>query len=420
MQTKHDTVFLDVEQWAIGVRDKCIAYPTIGNKRTLNLNKQEIRIYDTDKYAYDISKGMGLPNLNRYKFEYLIYLAEKNGTTFYEIKSLCQNPFRINGVYSYHSLLSHNDTVYIGYNKLVFMKKEVFQKAPHKLHIKNFDKISNSPLCVFLEGETGTGKSYLAKKIHENSNRKGEFVHLNLSSFSKDLIESELFGHKKGSFTGAFFDKKGGFLQAHGGTLLLDEIDSLNINIQTKLLLFLDNHYVRPVGGLKETKVDTKIIIASGRSLLDIVRKGLFRKDLYFRITAGHKIRLQPLRKDREKIKEILSHFSQKNNICISCDLRFFYEQYDWPGNLRQLYSHLELKKNMSLGTRWIQDDHDLELQQNYQESHKDIEDGVIPLKQLKKDYVNSVFYKTRHSFNETAKLLQITPTTVKNILNKC
>ena len=160
----------------------------------------------------------------------------------------------------------------------------------------------NSDLKILISGETGTGKSHLARKVHEKSGRLGEFVAINLSSFNPQLIESELFGHKKGSFTGAIHDKTGAFSMAKNGTLFLDEIDSLPLDLQTKLLTFIDNKKFRRVGDTKEESINTRLIFASGRPLEQLVEQGSFRKDLFFRLKSGHSVEMASLRNDIPRI----------------------------------------------------------------------------------------------------------------------
>ena len=397
--------------------DQIVLYPQRGNKKTLHLIHKKVPIRHAHQFSYDSTRGLSLPNAQEDDAYYLIYLHPGEEDT-YRIKSLCGQPFKIDGVSSYESPLSHGDTVILGWNKLVFYQKEIFQSDRvvfEDIPIKN---ITQSSLNVLIQGETGTGKSYLARKIHEHSHKKGAFVHLNLASFSKNLIESEIFGHKKGSFTGALRDKKGCLLQAHKGTLFLDEIDSLSWDTQTKLLLFFDSKRLRPVGQDSEENVDTKIIIASGSPLLHLVKKGHFRRDLYYRISSGHKIVLRPLRENTQRITDILHEYEIKQAIRLSSALKDFYLQYSWPGNCRQLYAHLELKQHTFAGKYWTLDDCDRQLLEDSLQLDHSFTEDVIPLRQLKKDYVSNIFHQTNCSFEQTSKLLQIAPNTVRNILS--
>ena len=414
------TSFLGLEHCGIGISDQLLVYPAVGNRKIIGLKGREIGLKNAHRLFYNPNRELGLPNLGRDPFGHLISLRKDSRggeERFYGIKSLCEDPFKINGVYSYDSLLCHGDTVSIGLNKLTFLQKKMVSSNRNIFEVKNFETISKSSLKTFIEGETGTGKTYLAKDIHKNSDQKGEFVHLNLSSFSAGVLESELFGHKKGSFTGAFYDRKGGLVQSHKGTLFLDEIDSLTPDIQTKLLLFFDQGLVRPVGGTREERVEAKIIISSGRNLSRLVRAGTFRRDLYYRITSGHRIHLKPLRQRREKINHILQGFEADHGIFISPELKKFYRDFDWPGNLRQIYSHLELKRDLSSGKYWIKDECDLELEMGHFDADTDNE--ILPLRHMKRHYVGSVFHKTQCSFSKTAQILKVSPNTVKNILKR-
>ena len=153
----------------------------------------------------------------------------------------------MNGSQVLHGIVQENDEIRIGYSKLRFIRKFNLCSKEENNYVHNFEIMNKSDLPILIEGETGVGKTSLARKLHENSLRKN-FVHINLSAFSPTLIESELFGHLRGSFTGAHSDKKGAFSKANGGTLFLDEIDSLPRELQVKLLNFLDDKEFIPVG----------------------------------------------------------------------------------------------------------------------------------------------------------------------------
>ena len=187
-------------------------------------------------------------------------------------------------------------------------------------------KLIRSDLNILIQGETGTGKTRLARRIHDESGSSGDFVHINLSSFSPSLIESELFGYQKGSFTGAIKNKVGALASANFGTLFIDEIDSLPFALQTKLLLFLDDQKFSPVGSRQVLSANTRIIFASGRSLIDLVKRGSMREDFYFRIISGHEIRMRPLRDCPELIDRLINHFSIKNNVSLTIKLKEFYK----------------------------------------------------------------------------------------------
>ncbi|RPJ68885.1 MAG: sigma-54 factor interaction domain-containing protein [Alphaproteobacteria bacterium] len=280
------------------------------------------------------------------------------------------------------------------------------------------EEIIKSDLNIVIEGETGTGKTTLAKMIHEESGRSGRFVHLNLSSFAPSLIESEVFGHVKGAFTGAITEKRGAILEAHRGTLFLDEIDSLSIELQTKLLLFLDGHEFRSVGGSLPQKVDVRLIFASGTKMKTLIDQQKMRKDFYYRLTSGAVVPLMSLRDQTERIREICLEFEKNNFIILSSDLIDYYQQCPWPGNIRHLTSHLHKKKILSNGKKMILDrvDYDLlsdKVQACGFESHQ-----LKSLEEIKMDYCLNVYMKADKNFLKASKLLDISPNTLKSLLS--
>ncbi|MDR4506084.1 MAG: sigma 54-interacting transcriptional regulator [Candidatus Scalindua sp.] len=220
----------------------------------------------------------------------------------------------------------------------------VMKKVFHLL-----DLIENTEKPVLIEGETGTGKELLAAAIHYNSPRKDKvFIIQNCSAFNDALLTSELFGHEKGSFTGAASEKKGLFQIADGGTLFLDEIGEMNIESQAKLLRILENGSFYRLGGTKLVKVNVRIIAATNRKLEDMVKQGLFRKDLYYRINTLP-IFVPPLRNRKEDIIPLVYHFLESyikmQNLQtkeIDQDVFRMLVAYDWPGNIRELKNVVE------------------------------------------------------------------------------
>lgn len=320
------------------------------------------------------------------------------------------------------ALISHCGSIDFGYNQLRFYKKDLINKEiDPDIPSEITDEIVKSDINIHLSGETGVGKGFLAKKIHEQSQRLGRFVQINLSSFSPSLIESELFGHMKGSFTGALRNRDGAIAEAHNGTLFLDEIDSLPVNLQTKLLLFLDHKTYRMVGGYGERKSNARLIFASGRSLDDLVAKENFRKDLYYRINSGICVLIRPLRDQKESLKRLLDNFCVKNDINYSSRLLSYYQSLLWPGNIRQFLSHLEKKKILCGRGYFDLADEDFMLTQEpcttdyfiQQEAQR-----VIPLRQLESRYVHRVYNKFDRRIDLTSKALKVAPGTVKKRLN--
>lgn len=220
------------------------------------------------------------------------------------------------------------------------------------------EKAVKSQITVSITGETGTGKELVAKAIHYNSKRKNKpFVAVNVTAIPKDLIESELFGHEKGSFTGALNRRIGKFEEADGGTLFLDEIGEMDISLQAKLLRALQEKEVTRIGGNQSVKIDARVIVATHRNLLDEVKAGRFREDLYYRL-LGLPISLPPLR-DRERdiivlAKHFLDQFIKENQMArlkFNGDANEKLLQYHYPGNVRELKSIVELAAVMADGS---------------------------------------------------------------------
>ena len=216
-------------------------------------------------------------------------------------------------------------------------------KAMATVH-RTIGSVARSMATVFVTGESGTGKELAAVAVHARSGRAtGPFIALNCGAIPPDLLESEVFGHMKGSFTGAISDKPGAAAAADGGTLFLDEICEMALPLQTKLLRFLQTSTIQPVGSTKPRKVNVRIICATNRDPMDYVRRGLFREDLYYRLYVVP-IHMPPLRERGTDVVEIaeaaLTRFSAeegKDFIGLSEETRTFMLAQDWPGNVRQL-----------------------------------------------------------------------------------
>lgn len=226
------------------------------------------------------------------------------------------------------------------------------------------EKASKSNLTVMITGETGTGKELVAKAIHYHSARaKGPYVAVNMAAIPSELIESELFGHEKGAFTGALNARKGRFEEANGGSLFLDEIGEMEIHLQAKLLRALQEREVTRVGSNKVTKFDCRIIVATHRNLVDAVREGKFREDLYYRL-FGVPIELPPLRERGKDVlliaKKLVESFCKENQLTplhISKDAQDRLSAYQWPGNIRELKSVMELACVMANGDEILAED---------------------------------------------------------------
>jgi two-component system response regulator PilR (NtrC family) len=208
-------------------------------------------------------------------------------------------------------------------------------------------KIHSTKTSVLITGESGTGKELVARALHSEGVRaKGPFVAVNCGAIPDELMESELFGHKKGSFTGAIADKPGLFQEANGGTLFLDEIGELSVGLQVKLLRALQERKVKPVGQTEELEVDVRVIAATNRDLEAEVARGAFRADLYYRLNVIE-IRIPPLRQRREDLALLVEHFMKRLSaehrpVKLAPDALRKLETHDFPGNVRELENMIE------------------------------------------------------------------------------
>jgi transcriptional regulator with PAS, ATPase and Fis domain len=249
-------------------------------------------------------------------------------------------------------------------------------------------KVAPSDLTTLLIGETGTGKGLLAYAIHALSRRQErKFLAINCAAIPETLLESELFGHKKGSFTGAHQDKPGLLVEAEGGTVFLDEIGKMPLSMQGKLLHFLDTKVVRPVGGLKEHRVDVRIVCASKTDLKKLAKQGLFLEDLYYRL-LDFPLEIPPLRERRDDIQLLVQHFcerfAQELGIEVpSCGNPFqdALIQHDWPGNVRELEKCLKRAIVLAQGERVLRPEHLPDTIRGYNLTH-DTPNQIPPLRE--------------------------------------
>jgi two-component system, NtrC family, response regulator HydG len=218
-------------------------------------------------------------------------------------------------------------------------------KSPASRQLHDYIRlVAPTSMSVIIEGESGTGKEYVARTIHNLSARsKAPFIAVDCGALSKELAASELFGHMKGSFTGAVQDKTGQFEAAHTGTLFLDEVGNLSYEVQVKLLRAIQERVISPIGSNKEVRVDVRIITATNDDLAESVKTGQFREDLYHRLNE-FMLKVPPLRERPQDLDEFLNFFREaanaelgKNVSGFSAEVLQFFKNYDWPGNLREL-----------------------------------------------------------------------------------
>jgi transcriptional regulator with GAF, ATPase, and Fis domain len=248
--------------------------------------------------------------------------------------------------------------------KYSFDKTVIGQSDSLRKVFSLMEKATKTNINISITGETGTGKEVVAKAIHYNSDRKKKkFVAVNMTAIPKELVESELFGHEKGAFTGAISRKTGKFEEANGGTLFLDEIGEMDLGLQSKLLRVLQERELNRVGGNETVKLDIRIIVATHKNLAEEVKKGHFREDLFFRI-IGMPIEMPPLRERGNDILILAKHFADdfaKENklgtLHFSDDARKKLLNYQFPGNVRELKAVVELAGVMCEGNTILPDD---------------------------------------------------------------
>ncbi len=241
------------------------------------------------------------------------------------------------------------ETISRALNKLSTLDAEIISDSPEMDRVKKLIlKVAKSNSTVLIRGESGTGKELIARAIHQNSLRASEiFQAVNCAAINENLLESELFGHERGSFTGAVGEKKGLFEVADGGTLFLDEIGELDISLQAKILRALQEKQIRRVGGVKEINTDVRVVAATNRDLLKMSQDGRFREDLYYRLNVLS-IELPSLRERHSDIAVLIDYFFAKHTrdtnrkITMNPEAKRILENYTYPGNVRQLESAIE------------------------------------------------------------------------------
>lgn len=350
------------------------------------------------------------------------------------LTSLDGKPFYYNGTFVTECLVRKRDHFCFGLNECIFRGEpsaysdEFEQQILKGGYCREFLK---SSLPILIMGETGTGKTTLAKDIHENylkdEQKNGQFIHLNLASFNPQLVESELFGHFKGAFTGAIHNRIGAFAQSHGGTLFLDEIDSISPELQTKLLTFLDSGRFRPIGAESEQRSDFKLIVASGQGLENKINQGLVRNDFAYRISSGAIIRLSPLRQNSSRLKSIIFDLAKKYRKVVDRELMDFYLSYAWPGNYRELSGHIQKKCLLTTLPVLKYDSYDEHLGMLQKSALKEKAfvaqcflnqmGRTVNMSELKIIYAKNLYRKSGNNLKETAQKLDISLNTLRHLL---
>ena len=282
--------------------------------------------------------------------------------------------------------------------------------------IRQAKKVAATDVTVLINGETGTGKEVFAQAIHNASHRSSEaFLALNCSAFSRELLESELFGYKAGAFTGAVKDKKGLLEEANHGTVFLDEMGEMALELQSKLLRVLETGEFVKVGDTKTTHVDVRILSATNRNLKEEIANGRFREDLYFRLSV-FRLELPPLRQRKEDILPLAQHFIEQYARQIGCpapvmssESKNLFLSYPWPGNVREMMNAVE---HALIVCESEITNHDLPIDMLSGDTST-VADDSLDLKSVERNHIIKVLRHTHGNKTETARLLKIGLTTL-------
>jgi DNA-binding NtrC family response regulator len=355
------------------------------------------------------SQQSAIDAVNLGAFQYLIKNAKND-----EIKLVVRNAIEMRKVRVENQYLKrelrrgHDEKVIIGSSEEML---RVF---------KMVEKVADSEATILIQGESGTGKELIAREIHYRSRRNsGPFVSINCGAIPRDLLESNLFGHVKGSFTGAVRDAQGMFQVAEGGTFFLDEVGEMPLATQVKLLRALQEREIIPVGGTQPVKVDCRLVAATNAELEREVAEGRFRADLYYRLNVIP-IKLPPLRQRRDDIPLMVDHFLKRNAAAgnstktVAKEALDLLMKYDWPGNVRELENVLE--RAMILDEGGTIGPEDLPDMIRFGESHRGtlvIDSPTLTLEELEKEYILKVLNYTRWQKKRASELLGINASTL-------
>ncbi|MFA5145928.1 MAG: sigma-54 dependent transcriptional regulator [Candidatus Omnitrophota bacterium] len=414
---------LEEKLWHVILAD--IDGPDIGDLSSLNIVKE--KSYPSEVVVLSSKEDIDSLPLNKRisAFEYLSKPVEDEKIISAIERALADKSLNT-GKPSFISRLIHKDETYHG-----LVGKSAIMRDIYAL----IDRIAPSRATVLLRGESGTGKRMIARAIHKADKKRKEkpFIEISCGALPREIIESELFGHTKGAFTGAINDRKGRFELSHSGTMLLDDIDSFSLDLQVKLLRVLQEKEFERVGDHKTMKVDVRVIVSTNQDLEKAVSEKKFREDLYYRLNVIS-ITIPPLRKRKEDLPFLVDHFiglfskeNHKKIKGISEDALDVLMAYNWPGNIRELENIIERAVILDVDGTLHKDD----LPEMLRESAtvitsddargkiKDIASLKDALKDPEKVYILKVLEETGWNKKRAAKKLGVNRTTLYNKLKK-
>lgn len=367
----------------------------IHNKEGIDIITKVVPIFVDDKFKGIISTSKPINELKK-----VIAQLEKSRE---ELKYYKDEFFRnISSLSSFSNIIGYNS----GLKDVIYI----------------CEKASQSTSTVLIRGESGTGKELIAKAIHNNSTRKTKpFVKVNCAAIPENLLESELFGYEKGSFTGAIKSKPGKFVIANGGTIFLDEIGDMPVSMQIKLLRVIQEREVESIGAIKPQKIDVRIIAATNRNLEKMMSSGEFREDLYYRLNVLS-VSLPPLRHRKEDINSLIEHFIEKINHKLNKSIESIdkkalkaLQSYEWPGNIRELENIIERAINLCDSNIITLSDLPSYLNNNNDLTETTFEideNNILTFEEYEKKIIETALRKYK-SFNKTGQALGLTHRTI-------
>lgn len=354
-------------------------------------------------------------------------ISTKKGAYDYLVKpfSLDEAELRVKKIVKYQELVAENILLRQQLEERYSLKNMIGKSQQMKDVLELVEKIADSNSTVLIQGASGTGKEVIARLIHLKSLRREKaFIAANCAAIPRELLESELFGHEKGAFTGATFAKKGRFELANGGTLFLDEVGEMSLNAQIHLLRVLQEREFRRVGGAELIKVDVRIIASSNKNLEQAVKEGKFREDLFYRLNVIP-IYLSKLKERKEDIPLLIDHFLTKYGLesgrgkkSVSKETLDLLMNYGWPGNIRELENVIE-RAVILCKDKIIRPEY---LPQNIKKEPKREPSIFIPDKQLEdveKQYIYEVLKENNWNKSKSAKILGIERMTLYKKIKK-
>ena len=316
------------------------------------------------------------------------------------------------------ALKAENENLKEHVTTLVDVEDIVGESEPLKKVLKEVEKVALADSSVIITGESGTGKELVARAIHSNSPRKYfPLISVHCGALSESLLESELFGHEKGAFTGAAFNRKGRFEMADGGTIFLDEIGTISAKMQVELLRVLESKTFIRVGGNKEISSDFRVICATNRDLKEMVNNGTFREDLYYRLNVVN-IKIPPLRERPDDVPKLVNHFIKKYCTSMSRDMISIdsaamkhLESFDYPGNVRELENMIE--RAIVVGSGKVIKLKDLPM------GREVISSSIESLDDLEKKHIGKILEKYDWNISRSARALGVDRATLYNKIKK-